>query len=153
MNDISDLRTLYEEIILDHNRSPRNYPLRPACTNHSAHGFNSLCGDEFRVHACVADGVIQDIGFEGGGCAISTASASLMTEAVKGKTVAEAEALFRNVHEVLTEEGQRVEGKTLLGKLAALVSVREYPLRVKCATLAWHTLHAALTGKRVATTE
>ncbi len=150
---MNDLRQLYEETILDHNRKPRNYPLRPACTNHSAHGFNSLCGDEFRVHACVEDGVIKDIGFEGGGCAISTASASLMTEAVKGKTVAEAEALFRNVHEVLTEEGQRVEGKTLLGKLAALVSVREHPLRVKCATLAWHTLHAALSGKRTATTE
>src|SRR3989344_2703620 len=148
MNDISDLRALYEEIILDHNRAPRNYPLRPACTNHSAHGFNSLCGYEFRVHACVADGVIQDIGFEGGGCAISTASASLMTEALKGKTVAEAEALFRDVHEVLTEEASRVAGRTLLGKLAALVSMREHPLRVKCATLAWHTLHAALSGKR-----
>lgn len=150
---MDDLRQLYEEVILDHNRKPRNYPLRPACTNHSAHGFNSLCGDEFRVHACVEDGVIKDIGFEGGGCAISTASASLMTEAVKGKTVAEAEALFHNVHEVLTEEESRVTGKTLLGKLAALVSVREYPLRVKCATLAWHTLHAALTGKRTASTE
>ena len=150
---MDDLRQLYEEVILDHNRKPRNYPLRPACTNHSAHGFNALCGDEFRVHACVEDGVIKDIGFEGGGCAISTASASLMTEAVKGKTVAEAEALFHNVHEVLTEEGQRVEGKTLLGKLAALVSVREHPLRVKCATLAWHTLHAALSGKRTASTE
>ena len=150
---MDDLRQLYEEVILDHNRKPRNYPLRPACTNHSAHGFNSLCGDEFRVHACVEDGVIKDIGFEGGGCAISTASASLMTEAVKGKTVAEAEALFHNVHEVLTEEESRVAGKTLLGKLAALVSVREYPLRVKCATLAWHTLHAALSGKRTASTE
>ena len=150
---MSDLRSLYEEIILDHNRKPRNYPLRPACANHSAHGFNALCGDEFRVHCCVADGVIQDIGFEGGGCAISTASASLMTEAVKGKTVAEAEALFRDVHEVLTEEASRVAGRTLLGKLAALVSVREHPLRVKCATLAWHTLHAALSGKRTTSTE
>ena len=150
---MNDLRQLYEEVILDHNRKPRNYPLRPTCTNHSAHGFNSLCGDEFRVHACVEDGVIKDIGFEGGGCAISTASASLMTEAVKGRTVAEAEALFRDVHEVLTEEASRVEGRTLLGKLAALVSVREHPLRVKCATLAWHTLHAALSGKRTASTE
>ncbi len=150
---MDDLRQLYEEVILDHNRKPRNYPLRPACTNHSAHGFNALCGDEFRIHCCVEDGVIQDIGFEGGGCAISTASASLMTEAVKGKTVEEAETLFRNVHEVLTEEASRVEGKTLLGKLAALVSVREHPLRVKCATLAWHTLHAALSGKRTASTE
>ncbi len=151
--DLSDLRTLYEEIILDHNRKPRNYPLRPACTNHSAHGFNALCGDEFRVHACVEDGVIKDIGFEGGGCAISTASASLMTEAVKGKSVDEAEALFRDVHEVLTSEEAAAHGKTLMGKLAALVSVKEYPLRVKCATLAWHTLHAALAGKRTASTE
>lgn len=151
--DLSDLRSLYEEIILDHNRRPRNYPCRPACTNHSAHGFNSLCGDEFRVHACVEGGVIRDIGFEGGGCAISTASASLMTEAVKGKTVEEAEGLFRDVHAVLTQEGEGAEGKTLMGKLAALVSVKEYPMRVKCATLAWHTLHAALAGKRTASTE
>ena len=151
--DRNGLRALYEEIILDHNRKPRNYPLRPACTTHSAHGFNALCGDEFRVHACVEDDVIKEIGFEGGGCAISTASASLMTESVKGKTVEEAERLFRDVHAVLTREGAGAEGRSLMGKLAALVSVREYPLRVKCATLAWHTLHAALAGKRTATTE
>lgn len=151
---MNDLRALYEEIILDHNRNPRNYPLRPAGTNCSAHGFNSLCGDDFRVHCRVEDGVIRDIGFEGGGCAISTASASLMTEAVKGKTVAEAEALFRTVRRVLTTEGAGHDDTgALLGKLAALVRVREYPLRVKCATLAWHTLHAALHGRRSATTD
>jgi nitrogen fixation NifU-like protein len=153
---VDSLRALYEEIILDHNRNPRNYPRRPECTNHSAHGFNPLCGDEFRVHCCIENGIIRDIGFEGAGCAISTASASLMTEAVKGKTVEEAEALFKTVHEVLTREGEGVtpSSQALLGKLAALVSVREFPLRVKCATLAWHTLKSALRGERtVVTTE
>ena len=151
---MSSLRELYQEIILDHNRHPRNYPFRPAGTTHSAHGFNPLCGDEFRVHCHVGDGVIKDIGFEGAGCAISTASASLMTEALKGKTVTDAEALFQAVRDVLTKEGEGVDGsRPLLGKLAALVSVKEFPMRVKCATLAWHTMHNALQGKRTATTE
>lgn len=150
---MDNLRALYEEIILDHNRNPRNYPRRPEGATHSAHGFNPLCGDEFRVHCRVEDGVIKDIGFEGAGCAISTASASLMTEAIKGRTVQEAEELFRNVHEALTREGEGIgPSKTLLGKLAALVSVREFPLRVKCATLAWHTLRSALRGERTMVT-
>lgn len=142
---MDNLRSLHEEIILDHNRNPRNYPLRPAGTNRSADGFNALCGDEFRVHCCVKDGVIKDIGFEGAGCAISTASCSLMTEAVKGKSVGEAQALFTAVHETLTGDGATIEDvDTLLGKLGVLVSVREYPMRVKCATLAWHMLRGAL---------
>ena len=142
---MDNLRELYQEIILDHNRNPRNYPFRPEGTNHSSHGFNPLCGDEFRVHCVVDNGRITDIGFEGGGCAISTASASLMTEAVKGKTVEEADTLFHAVRDVLTRDrGRGDDQPTLLGKLAALVSVKEFPMRVKCATLAWHTMQAAL---------
>jgi nitrogen fixation NifU-like protein len=140
---MSGLRDLYEEAILDHNRNPRNYPKRPAGANHHAHGFNPLCGDEFTVHVRVEDGLIQDIGFEGAGCAISTASASLMTEAVKGKPLAEAEQLFHDMHRMLTEaNAEPLVAKA--GKLAVLSGVREYPMRVKCATLAWHTLNAAL---------
>ncbi len=141
---MSDLRELYEEVILDHNRNPRNYPKKPEGCNHSAHGFNPLCGDEFEIHLKVKDDVIADLGFEGAGCAISTASASLMTEALKGKTVAEAEALFEEVHKLLTEEKQVGNPADLLGKLTVLTGVKEYPMRVKCATLAWHTMHAAL---------
>lgn len=144
---MDSLRSLYEEIILDHNRNPRNYPRRPEGATHSAHGFNPLCGDEFRIHCQVEDGMIKDIGFEGAGCAISTASASLMTEAVKNKSVEQALILFQAVHEVLTQENETAaDSATLLGKLAVLTSVREYPMRVKCATLAWHTLRGALEG-------
>ena len=139
-----DLRDLYEEVILDHNRDPRNYPKTPEGANHSAHGFNPVCGDEFEVHIRVKDGVIEDIGFDGAGCAISTASASLMTEAIMGMTVTEAEALFRNVHGLLTEEKQVGDPSEFLGKLTVLTGVKEYPMRVKCATLAWHTMVAAL---------
>ena len=139
-----DLRDLYEEVILDHNRNPRNYPKTPEGANHSAHGFNPVCGDEFEVHIRVKDGVIEDIGFDGAGCAISTASASLMTEAIKGMQIAEAEALFRNVHGLLTEEKQVGDPTEFLGKLTVLTGVKEYPMRVKCATLAWHTMVAAL---------
>lgn len=141
---MSDLRELYEEVILDHNRNPRNYPKKPDGANCSAHGFNPLCGDEFRVHLTVEDGTIVDAGFEGAGCAISTASASLMTEALKGMKVAEAETLFRHVHELLTDEQQEGDPDELLGKLTVLTGVKEYPMRVKCATLAWHTMQAAL---------
>lgn len=137
---MSDLRALYEEVILDHNRHPRNFLKNPPGATHHAHGFNPLCGDEFSIHLKVEDGVIRDAGFEGAGCAISTASASLMTEAVKGKTVAEVEVLFRDVHGMLTHEGPVGE----VGKLAVLAGVQEYPMRVKCATLAWHTMRAAL---------
>ena len=141
---MGDLRELYEEVILDHNRNPRNYPKKPERTNHSAHGFNPICGDEFEVHLRVENGVIEDIGFDGAGCAISTASASLMTEALKGKPVSEAQALFREVHALLTAEKQAGEPTEFLGKLTVLTGVKEYPMRVKCATLAWHTMRAAL---------
>ncbi|BAU48140.1 nitrogen fixation protein NifU [Sulfurifustis variabilis] len=137
---MSDLRSLYEEVILDHNRRPRNFLYRPEGANRHAHGYNPLCGDDFTVSLRVEDGVIRDVGFEGAGCAISTASASLMTEAIKGKRIEEVERLFENVHELLTRDGEPAD----LGKLRVLAGVREYPARVKCATLAWHTLHAAL---------
>ena len=141
-----ELRELYEELILDHNRNPRNYPRKPDGANHTARGFNPLCGDEFMVHLQVKDGVVQDVGFEGAGCAISTASASLMTEAVKGKSLEHAESLFANVHKLLTEEAEQdtSDPTELLGKLSVLMGVKEFPLRVKCATLAWHTMHAAI---------
>ena len=145
---MSDLRELYEEVILDHNRNPRNYPKIPTGHNCDAHGFNPLCGDEFRVYLTVEDDIITDAGFEGAGCAISTASASLMTERLKGMKVADAEKLFRVVHELLTEEKQAGDSSEFLGKITVLTGVKEYPMRVKCATLAWHTMHAALEHKQ-----
>jgi nitrogen fixation NifU-like protein len=135
-----ELNDLYRDVILDHNRKPRNFgPLEPA--DASAEGFNPLCGDRLTLRLNLADDTIQDIRFEGQGCAISTASASLMTEAVKGKTRGEALALFERVHNLLTDDAAGAED---LGKLAALSGVREYPVRVKCASLCWHTLASAL---------
>lgn len=140
---MANLRALYEEVILDHNRRPRNFLYKPAGTNRHARGYNPLCGDEFTLNIQVENGVVKDVGFEGVGCAISTASASLMTESIKGKTLEQAEQLFHDVHSLLTKEGTNGE----LGKLQVLAGVREYPARVKCATLAWHTLRAALENK------
>lgn len=141
MND--ERRSLYEQVVLDHNRRPRNFQHEPAAVTHRAHGFNPVCNDEFTVQLRVENGVVCDLGFQGAGCAISTASCSLMTEAVKGKPVAEAERLFRDMQQLLTEGGNDHD----LGKLAILAGVREFPMRVKCATLAWHVLHAALARK------
>ena len=137
---MNHLRDLYEEMILDHNRNPRNFACKPAVTNRHAHGFNPVCNDEFSVPLQVSDGVIEDISFEGAGCAISTASASLMTEAVKGKTEQQARDLFRSMHNLLTEEAPAGD----VGKLVVLGGVHEFPMRIKCATLPWHTLRAAL---------
>jgi len=135
-----ELNELYRDVILDHNRRPRNFGmLDPA--DASVEGFNPLCGDRLTVRLKMAGEAIADIRFEGEGCAISTASASLMTEAVKGKTRAEALALFERVHDLLTDDAASNEE---LGKLAALSGVREYPARVKCASLCWHTLATAL---------
>jgi nitrogen fixation NifU-like protein len=135
-----ELTDLYRDVILDHNRKPRNFgPLEQA--NALAEGFNPLCGDRLTVRLNLADDRIENIRFEGQGCAISTASASLMTEAVKGKTRDEALALFDRVHRLLTDDAAGAED---LGKLAALSGVREYPARVKCASLCWHTLASAL---------
>lgn len=138
----SDLRDLYQEVILDHGRHPRNFgPLDGA--NRTSEGHNPLCGDHIEVHATVdKDGRIQDVKFEGHGCAISTASASLMTDAVKGKTIAEAKHLFEHFHDLVTKDDALPEDD--LDKLVVLAGVKEFPMRVKCATLAWHTLNAAL---------
>lgn len=138
---MSDLRDLYQEVIVDHGRRPRNFGPLPEAS-HQAEGFNPLCGDRLTLHLKVADGVIADARFEGAGCAISTASASLMTEALKGLPTAEAEILFAAFHAMLTGDGALPPGG--LGKLEVLAGVREFPSRVKCATLAWHTLQAAL---------
>lgn len=148
----ADLRDLYQEVIIDHGRRPRNFgPLPDA--NHRAEGFNPLCGDRLTLYLKVAGGIIEDARFEGAGCAISTASASLMTEALKGRSQAEAEALFGTFHDLLTGAPAGAAGVPL-GKLEVLAGVREFPARVKCATLAWHTLEAALhDDSRPASTE
>jgi nitrogen fixation NifU-like protein len=139
---MSYMRDLYEETILDHNRNPRNFQYVPQGVNRHAQGFNPVCNDNFTVNLRVEDGIIKDAGFEGAGCAISTASASLMTESIKGKTEAEARSLLQGMHNLLTAEG--VSGD--VGKLEVLAGVHEYPMRIKCATLPWHTLRAALDG-------
>jgi nitrogen fixation NifU-like protein len=147
---VNDLRDLYQQVILDHNRSPRNFHEITDAT-HTAHGDNPLCGDKIRLFATVKGDKIEDVAFLGSGCAISTASASLMTSAVKGSTVDEAERLFRAFHAMVM--GKAEPDKAVLGKLLAFGGVREFPARVKCANLAWHTLHAALKGAGEASTE
>jgi nitrogen fixation NifU-like protein len=138
-----DMRDLYQEIILDHGRRPRNFgPLGGA--NRSAEGKNPLCGDHVVVRLVYEDDRVKSVGFEGSGCAISTAAASTMTEAVKGKTREEVDELFRVFHDVVT--GKTAPDPDALGKLAAFAGLSEFPMRVKCATLAWHTLEAALDG-------
>jgi nitrogen fixation NifU-like protein len=143
---MSDLRDLYQEVILDHNKRPRNFRKIESATR-TAEGFNPLCGDRVTVYIALEGGVVKDVSFEGSGCAISTASASLMTEALKGKTEREAEALFGGFHALVTGSAAGEEEAARLGKLAAFAGVAEFPVRVKCATLAWHTLRAALQGK------
>ena len=138
-----DLAELYRDVIVDHNRRPRNCG-RLAAANRSAEGNNPLCGDRLHLFLEMKDDVVHDIRFEGAGCAISTASASLMSEAVKGKSRAQVADLFDHVHRMLTQRGAVADPG--LGKLAALAGVREFPMRVKCASLCWHTLNAALAG-------
>ena len=139
---MSSLRELYQEVILDHNRSPRNYRAMEDATR-SVEGYNPLCGDHYTVYVKVEDGRIKDVSFTGAGCAISKASASVMSSMMKGKTVEEADVLYRSFHRLVKGEG--AEGDAV-GKLAAFAGVSEFPARVKCASLAWHTLHAALQG-------
>ena len=148
---MSELRDLYQEVILEHSKAPRNYRELPAA-NHKAEGFNPLCGDRFTVYVTMDGDSIKDISFQGSGCAISKASASMMTQIVKGKSTAEAEKLFDSFHKLVTGHAS-ANGEAELGKLAVFSGVSEYPARVKCATLAWHTLHAALEGKQETTTE
>ncbi len=143
---MSELRDLYQEVILDHSKTPRNFRA-PHTITHEADGRNPLCGDTFKVSVEVEDGRIKDIGFEGHGCAISTASASMMTECVKGKTLEEGRNLFEWFHRLLTVPPTVGAPAGPLGKLAVFSGVREFPVRVKCATLAWHTLNAALERK------
>jgi len=142
---MSDLRELYQEVILDHNKRPRNFQKLEGA-NRTAEGYNPLCGDQITVYLSVEDDVIKDISFQGSGCAISKASASLMTTSVKGKTQAEAEVLFDRVHTMLSGDRDTTVDPHELGKLAVLSGVCEFPARVKCASLAWHTLRAALKG-------
>ena len=147
---MSELSDLYQELILDHNRRPRNFHAL-AGASHTAEGYNPLCGDRLTLYLKLADGTIEDVSFQGAGCAISKASASMMTDALKGRTVAEANALFDRFHRmVTTPPDQAVED---MGKLSSLAGVREFPVRVKCASLAWHTLKAAMNNEHRASTE
>jgi nitrogen fixation NifU-like protein len=142
----SDLRDLYQDVVIDHSKQPRNFRKLEGATR-TAEGFNPLCGDQLMLYVKLAEGVIQDIAFQGSGCAISKASASLMTVALKGKKQEEALALFGRVHAMLTEGPSGEVKPEDVGKLAALSGVWEFPMRVKCATLAWHTLRKALEAK------
>jgi nitrogen fixation NifU-like protein len=149
-----DARELYQELILDHGRRPRNFHVPPGA-NRSAEGKNPLCGDHVVVKLRYEDGVVKDVGFQGSGCAISTAAASTMTEIVKGKTRQEVDAVFHKFHELVTgklTDMADVEDESL-GKLAAFAGLSEFPMRVKCATLSWHTLEAALDGQDIVSTE
>lgn len=146
----SDLNDLYQEVILDHNRRPRNFHAIADAT-HSAEGYNPLCGDRLTLFVQIEGDRIADVAFEGSGCAISKASASLMTEAVKGRTVADARALFERFHTMVTTAPDQPVND--LGKLSVLAGVRQFPIRVKCASLAWHTLKAALASEKKATSE
>jgi nitrogen fixation NifU-like protein len=140
-----DLKDLYRDVIVDHNRSPRNFrKIDPP--RRMAEGFNPLCGDKLHVYLRLDGDVIEDISFEGSGCAISVASASLMTETLKGKTAAQAQDYFACMHSLLTDGQVQCEDIASLGKLAALSGVREFPTRVKCATLCWHTMKNAIEG-------
>ena len=142
----SELQDLYQEVVIEHARHPRNFRKLEGATK-TAEGVNPLCGDQLTLYVKLADGVIEDIAFQGAGCAISKASASLMTAALKGKKQEEALALFGRVHILLTEGPSGAVKPEEVGKLAALSGVWEFPMRVKCATLAWHTLRNALDGK------
>jgi nitrogen fixation NifU-like protein len=155
---MSELSELYQQVILDHNKKPRNFR-KLATANHSAEGFNPLCGDQLTVYLNLEGEEVKEISFEGSGCAISKAAASMMTQAVKGKSKAEAEQLFNDFHGMVTgefemtedEDGDNQSGR--LGNLRVFAGVREFPVRVKCATLPWHTMHAALHNLQSTSTE
>jgi nitrogen fixation NifU-like protein len=147
---MSDLNELYQQVILDHNKKPRNFR-KPAVFNRCAQGHNPLCGDQLTVYLQLEAGTVTDLAFEGSGCAISKAAASMMTQALKGKTTDESDRLFRQFHQMVTGESDNDnEG---LGNLRIFAGVREFPVRVKCATLPWHTFKAALENKEVVSTE
>ena len=149
---MSELSELYQQVILDHNKKPRNFR-RLETANHTAEGFNPLCGDQLTVYLNLEDDTVKEVGFEGSGCAISKAAASMMTQAVKGKSKAEAESLFQEFHSMVTGELNEEMEENSLGNLKIFAGVREFPVRVKCATLPWHTLHAALNKEEQISTE
>jgi nitrogen fixation NifU-like protein len=149
---MSELSELYQQVILDHNKKPRNFrKLEDA--NHSAEGHNPLCGDQLTVYLRLDNDAVQDVAFEGSGCAISKAAASMMTQAVKGKTKPQVEQLFTEFHGMVTGELDEEATPNQLGNLRIFAGVREFPVRVKCATLAWHTMHAALNNQPIVSTE
>jgi nitrogen fixation NifU-like protein len=141
---MADLRDLYQDVILEHAKAPRNFRVLPE-PDREAEGYNPLCGDRCSVHISMRGNVINEVAFQGSGCAISRASASMMTQALKGKTLEEADSLFRKFHKMVTGQGSQVD-KSQLGKLEVFGGISEFPTRVKCATLAWHTVQAALHG-------
>ena len=149
---MSELSELYQAVILDHNKKPRNFH-KLENANRRAEGYNPLCGDQLNVYLHVEDDQVKDVSFEGSGCAISKASASMMTQAVKGKSKQEAEALFNEFHRMATGELDEENEPNHLGKLKIFAGVRDFPARVKCATLSWHTMLAALEGEQSTTTE
>ena len=149
---MSELSELYQQVILDHNKKPRNFH-KLESANRSAEGYNPLCGDQLHIYLEVENDQVKDISFEGTGCAIFKASASMMTQAVKGKTKQESEQIFEEFHRLVTGDTDDESEGPHLGKLRIFAGVREYPVRVKCATLSWHTMKAALEGEDKATTE
>jgi nitrogen fixation NifU-like protein len=149
---MSEINELYQEVILDHNKNPRNFREIESATN-TADGNNPLCGDALRVYVEMEDDKVKDVAFKGSGCAISKASASMMTQVIKGKTKADAEVLFDEFHKMVTGELDIEEDENHLGKLKIFAGVLEFPARVKCASLSWHTLHAALSGEEEISTE
>lgn len=149
---MSELSELYQQVILDHNKKPRNFR-KLDTANHSAEGYNPLCGDHLTVYLDLEDDLVKDVGFEGSGCAISKASASMMTQAIKGKSKEEAETLFKEFHSMVTGDLDEETEENRLGNLKIFAGVREFPVRVKCATLPWHTMHAALNKQDQISTE
>ena len=149
---MSELSELYQQVILDHNKKPRNFR-KLENANHTAEGYNPLCGDQLTIYLNVANDAVQEIAFEGSGCAISKAAASMMTQALKGKSKEQAEELFKEFHSMVTGELNEETDENSLGNLKIFAGVREFPVRVKCATLAWHTLHAALNNEVQVSTE
>ena len=149
---MSELSELYQQVILDHNKKPRNFR-KLETANHSAEGYNPLCGDQLTVYLNLEDDLVKEVGFEGSGCAISKAAASMMTQAVKGKSKEQVESLFQEFHSMVTGELNEEIEENSLGNLKIFAGVREFPVRVKCATLAWHTLHAALNKEAQVSTE
>jgi len=149
---MSELSELYQQVILDHNKKPRNFR-KLENANHTADGYNPLCGDQLTIYLDLEGGLVKEVGFEGSGCAISKASASMMTQAVKGKSKEQAENLFQEFHSMVTGELNEETDENNLGNLKIFAGVREFPVRVKCATLPWHTLHAALNKQDQVSTE